>query len=310
MKRILVLGNCAVDVIAATIDKMPEPGGTIVLDDAVLRPGGCAVNVAMALGRLGIGNDLITRVGEDRLGSFLIDELESVGVGCGRVTIDPRVATPFTFVMLDSARNRSFFHFRGTNDRIRRDDLTPADLDGREFLVAAGAMGMAELDGPALAEIFEAARQRGIVTVLDTLQLDLPRSRWLELLGPTLEHTSVFAPSLPEAERITGLSNPREIATRLLELGASSVAMKLSHLGAWVADAHDPGTPIPARPLQEVVDSTGAGDCFVAGLVTGLARGEPLGRAAALGNAVARRCLQEIGSTDGVPSLDEVLADP
>lgn len=308
MNEILVIGNSAVDLIAATIERFPEPGGAVTFDEALLRPGGCGVNVAMALGRLGLGCDLVTRIGEDRLGSFLVDELESVGVNGGSLVIDSEAATPFSFVMLDRARERSYFHCRGTNDHIRVSDIKDGALFGKRVVAVTGAMGMASLDGPPLAEILGTARRNGIMTILDTQFQAVSRDRWIDALVPALEYCDVFAPSLEEGKRLTGLEEPAAIATQIAELGAENVVIKLGANGAYVLAADGTRFLVPALPLDRVVDSTGAGDCFIAGVIAGFVTHLSLLDAVRVGAAVAWYGLRAFGATDGVPPLGTVLA--
>lgn len=307
MNDVLVAGICAVDMVASPIERLPAPGQSLTFGDSTLRIGGCAANVATALARLGTGCDFITRVGADALGSFLIDELEAAGIGCGGVTIDPEACTPFTFVMIDAARHHSFFHCPGSNANLRPSDFTETQLDGKRFLVIAGAMGMASLDGDGLAEILMEAQRRSVTTVVDTLLVETDPKTWLEKMGPVLQHCDYFMPSRAEAERITGESELRAIAARLTKLGAQHLVIKLGAEGAYVKPQGGFAMTVPAFPVASVVDAAGAGDCFVAGTVTGLLRGLALTDAVRLGNAVAALSLRRSGATDGVPTLERVL---
>ena len=305
MRSILVIGNCAVDVIASPVDSWPAIGGTLTFDHMEATAGGCAANVALALGRLGAGCDLVTRVGEDPFGSFLIDELESAEVGLGQVVIDDAAPTPFSFVAVDSDGRRSFFHCRGTNDRIRRGDVRPGALEGRALVMLSGAMALGTLDGAQAAEVLAAAREQGARTVLDTVYLDgLGRDAWLDRVGPAIGQTDVFAPSLAEARAITGLDDVAAIARGLIDLGARSAVVKLGEEGAAVLDEEGRFTRVAAVPADRVVDETGAGDSFCAGLLAGLAAGDHLVDAARLGAAVASFCVERRGGWSGVPPVD------
>lgn len=307
MRDILVIGIAAADAIAATIDDYPSPGGLCTFSSLTLASGGCAVNVAIALARLGVHGDLVTRVGSDLFGAFLRGELEKHGVDTSGVVLDEG-QSPFTFVALGASGQRSFFHFRGSNDRLRCEDVADGALAGRKLVMVAGGMAMARMDAGGTRLLLERARAAGARTLLDTVFVEgLQAAGWLEVLAPCLPLVDCFAPSLPEARAMTGLAEPAAIAARLMELGAGSVALKLDARGAFCRDAAGLETHVPACDVR-VVDTTGAGDCFCAGLLAGLREGLPLPEAARLGNAVAACGIQEKGATDGVPPLAEVRA--
>lgn len=303
MRDILVIGISAVDIIGGGIDSYPPPGGVRFFDSLTLASGGCGVNVAIALGRLGVGCDLVTRVGTDRLGDFLVDELEGHGIDCSQVVRDPEEATPFTFVTLDHGGQRSFFHYRGTNDGLQPDDIDDGLLERRRWVMISGSLLMDRLDGAPTVELLKNARRAGARTLLDTVYVDaLPTERWQELLVPCLPHLDLFAPSLPEAQRLTGCEEPDQVAARLREFGATGMVIKLDARGALVVEG-DRSFLVPAFPVDEVVDSTGAGDCFCAGLLAGLHLDLTLEHAARMGNAVAAHCIVAQGATAGVRSL-------
>ena len=308
MNDVLVIGNAAVDILVGPVDEWPAPGGTRMLDGATIASGGCGVNVAAALGRLGVGVDLVTRVGTDPLGKFLLDELEACDVDASGVVIDPNAATPLTVVTVRSDGERSFLHHRGSNDRIRRTDVLRVPLEGRRFVMISGALVMESLDGEPTAEILAAARAAGAVTLLDQIFVDaMPTEEWRRRLDPALPHVDVLCPSLAEGRRLSGADDPVDVVRALVDKGARSVVLKVGERGALVKhadgrEAHVEG--FPARP----VDTTGAGDCFCAGLIAALRRGAPLEEAARVANLVARHAVLTTGATDGIPHLDEILA--
>jgi sugar/nucleoside kinase (ribokinase family) len=172
----------------------------------------------------------------------------------------------------------------------------------------SGAMIMERLDGEPCASLLRAARRQGAVTLLDTVFVEgFDTAAWQARLLPCLEQIDYFAPSLPEARALTGLDEPGRVVDRLLEFGARNVVLKLDAEGALLATKGGRRAHLPAYPVEQVVDSTGAGDSFCAGFLAGLATGRPPFEAARLGNAVAHHCIQARGATAGVPTL--ALAD-
>ena len=306
MSDILCIGNAAVDLIARTVDHYPPPGGLRSFESLTLAAGGCAVNCAVALARMGLNADLIVKLGDDWLGRFLLDEARRVGVGCEGVRIEPGATTPFTFVAVHSDGERSFLHHPGTNATFAPQDIDRSLLLRARFVVMTGAMTLPQLQGQTAAKVLSEARDAGGVTVMETVYVD-EADWWREALDPCLPHVDYFAPSLAEAAALTGESQPQPAANVLANRGARNVAIKLGDRGAYVRDTTGHCETVPAFPVENVVDTTGAGNCFVAGLVAALHRGWPLAKAARLGNAVASRCITKPGATAGVLTLDDAL---
>ena len=306
MADILCIGNAAADVIARTIDGYPPAGGMRTFPSLTLAAGGCAVNVAMALGRMGLGADLVVKLADDVFGRFLFDEARAAGVGCDAVRIVADGTSPFTFVAVHSGGERSFFHHPGTNATICPQDVDRRLLRQAKFCVLTGGMTLPHLQGEEAAGLLAEARQAGAVTIMETVYVD-QADWWREALDPCLPHLDYFAPSLPEARALTGADDPETIAQTLVDRGANNVVIKLAERGAYVRDTSGRAEIVPALTVDDVVDATGAGNCFVAGLVAGLHQGWPLSQAARLGNAVAAQCITTPGATTGVRVFSETL---
>lgn len=303
----LVLGIATVDAVAAGVDGYPPPGGIRFFERLHLATGGCAANSATALARLGVPCSLVTRAGVDPFGDLLLGRLAEAGVDTEGVVRDPDAPTPFTFVVVAPGGERSFLHVRGTNARIREEDVPPERLEGRRFVLAAGAMLMDALDGEPLARVLAAARRRGAVTLLDTVFVDAaPAAEWRRRLLPALPRLDWCVPSRAEARALTGLEDPSAQAHWLRDAGVAGVAVKLGSDGVLILDAAGREERIPACHVVAVVDTTGAGDCWCAGFVAGLREGLSPAGAARLGNAVAACCIREPGATTGIPPLAEV----
>ncbi|MBK7405565.1 MAG: carbohydrate kinase family protein [Phycisphaerales bacterium] len=307
--RPLIIGIATVDAVARTIERFPAPGGLQVFDELTTATGGCAVNTTLALARLGIGADIITRVGCDPNGDFVLDELARHGVATDRVVRDPERGTSFSFVAVHPGGERSFLHTPGANARIAATDVPDEALAGRPIVFVAGAMVMDRLDGEPAAALLARARAAGARTMLDTVFVEgLSTREWRARIGPALPHLDDFVPSLPEALAISGEAEPLDAAEFFRREGVRRVAIKLGEHGALCLDEAGGVNHVPAFRVGRVVDATGAGDCWCAGLIAAFLAGEGLPTAAALGNAVAAMAITGPGATGAVPSLQEARA--
>ncbi len=300
---VVCLGILVADAIARPVDRLPERGTLAFVDEVTLRGGGCGLNTATVLARLGLATALAGRVGDDALGAFLLSLADERGLDRRGVVVSPDAATSATVVLVDGDGERTFLHVPGANGRLGADDVDAGLLFAGRGLHLAGALVMPALDGEPAAALLAEARRRGLVTSMDTVWD--PRGRW-DLVLPSLPHVAVFAPSLAEGRAIARREAPADVAAWLRERGVGTVALTMGEGGAYVAGDDFEGRVRPRA--VEAVDGTGAGDAFSAGLLYGVLAGWPLERSARFANAVGALATTAVGATEGVPGLDETLA--
>jgi sugar/nucleoside kinase (ribokinase family) len=299
---VVCLGILVADAIARPVGELPERGSLALVDEISLHGGGCAVNTASALVRLGLTAGVAGKVGEDGLGRYLLALLDERGVDRRGVLSDPAVATSATVALVDGAGERTFLHLPGANAALLAEELDPSYLFSGRSLHLAGALVMEALDGEPCARLLAEARSRGLVTSLDTVWD--ATGRWERVLA-SLPHVDLFAPSFAEGRAITGQEEPAAVASWLKERGVGAVVLKLGARGCYVSGDGFEGA-IEAVTVA-AVDSTGAGDAFVAGLLYGFLAGWPLERSARFANAVGALATTAVGAVEGVRGLEETV---
>jgi sugar/nucleoside kinase (ribokinase family) len=244
------------------------------------------------------------KIGQDALGDFVLRAMEARRIGTRGVKRDPEAGTSATMVIVDPAGERRFIHYMGANARYTLADVDWGMLAGASILHVAGSLVLPGIDGEPTAELLRRARQMGVVTFLDTVWDDT--GRWMQLLEPCLPEIDYFIPSLPEAQAITGLEEPHQVARALLDRGVGTVGLKMGAEGCLVLTGEGEELRLPAFEV-EVIDATGAGDAFAAGFIAGVWQGWPLEKTARFANAVGALCVTGMGANGGVRSLPETL---
>jgi sugar/nucleoside kinase (ribokinase family) len=247
---------------------------------------------------------MVGRIGHDLFGDFLLEQLALAGVETRYVQRDSRVGTALTVVLLQNNGDRNFLYYPGAGAHLTAQDVTDEALSQCYTLVVGSAFGLPALDGEGLVNVLARARSLGVTTVVDTTWDTF--GRWLRVLEPVLPHLDLFVPSYYEAKALVGDGTPEEVAARLAALGPSAVIVKLGAAGCFLHSA-ERQWHIPALPSQ-VVDTTGAGDCFVGGFLAARARGWDLYESARFGHAAAACCVEQIGATSGVRNWEQVYA--
>ena len=303
-KKVACLGIVVADLVAQPVEVLPERGKLSTVQSMTLHTGGCAANTAIALSKMGAKTCIIGITGDDVLGKFLAGELHKHGIDTRGLKVRTGCSTSATMVMVHPDGERSFLHHIGANALLSSADVDLSLIGECAILHVAGALVMPGIDGTATAEILLAARLRGVVTSLDTAWDST--GRWLATLRPCLPHLDYFMPSLEEARQLSGLERPEDILQFFMDLGCSTVVLKMGESGAIAKSRH--GTiGLPAIPSL-TLDATGAGDCFAAGFLRGLLEGWELEQCLRLGNAAGALCVRAIGATTGISTFDETLA--
>ena len=286
-------------MIVRPVDALQERGTLGLVDSIMLRGGGCALNTASALARLGLRAAVVGKVGHDAFGDFILGALEERGVAVFGVIRDATTPTSASVALVDAAGERTFLHATGANATVTADELLEEPFRGRALHIA-GAFVLDELDGEPTASLLSEARRRGIRTSVDTV-FD-PRGRW-DRVVPALPFCDLVTPGLLEALAITGEEEPARAARRLRELGADVAAVTLGADGCYVAAEAFEGHVAGFR--VEALDGTGAGDAFAAGFLHGLLAGRPLEECARLANAAGALATRAVGAFAGVGDLAE-----
>jgi sugar/nucleoside kinase (ribokinase family) len=300
---LLVLGDCNPDVLVRGDDLTPAFGQREKLVEAVsLVLGGSAAITAVAAARLGLRVALVAAIGDDSAGQFMLGQLTSEGVDSTAVAVRTSTPTGMT-VVLSRVDDRAIFTAAGAIGTLTAMDV-PGELLARARHLHVSSYFLVERTlGPDLPALFAAARAAGARTSLDT-NWD-PAEIWGDdNLRAVLAQTDLLLPNEQEALRISGANTLDDAVADLTSSGAA-VAVKLGARGALWADGFRRQLATP--PRVESVDATGAGDCFNAGLLTGLLRSLELPDALALGCAVGALSTQGVGGTGNLVDLTTAL---
>lgn len=308
MKRfdVACVGISCADVLAKPVDKLPDRGKLGLVDELLMKMGGCASNAAIDLAKIGMKAAFVGKLGDDGFGRFILDRFSAEKVDISGVKKDPSVPTSASIVLIGSDGERSILHCIGSNGRFGFEDIDLGIVFDSKILLVAGTFLMPGFDGPGAEMLLRTARAHGVVTCLDTAWDST--GTWLDKIGCALPHIDWFLPSYEEAREMAGgRTNPAEIAEFFIEKGVANAVIKLGKDGCYVRPANRPGFRVPTYEKVKVVDTSGAGDAFCAGFLTGLAHGWDIEKCARFANAVGSHCVMSIGTTDGIKPMREIL---
>lgn len=291
--RVAVVGSYNHGV-TMRVPHVPTPGETVLGDDFEEGVGGKGSNQAVAAARLGADATFVGRVGADRFADAAFDLWDREDV-TARVERDADVHTGVGVVVVDEDGENAISVAPGANAR-----LDAADVRAHADDVAAADVVLCQLeteDDP-VAAAFGVAADGDATTVLNPAPArDLP--------ADLLAGVDVLTPNRGEARRLAGADlEPRALARRLIEAGPGAVVLTLGADGALVATPDD-ATPIDPVDV-DVVDTTGAGDAFNAGLAVALAEGRDLVAAARFACRVGAAACTEYEVVPALPTPEDL----
>jgi sugar/nucleoside kinase (ribokinase family) len=300
---VLCTGNLVMDILVRPVDEIPW-GKTALVESIEEHSGGNGCTTSYTLGMLGTRVRLLGAVGADPFGDFLVERLRGAGVETAglRRTAAP-TATSVAIVAHDGARG--FLHRQGASAEMY---IAPEEFerelgDGFRHYHVAAPFGLTRMR-PLHPELVRRAKAAGLTTSVDT-HWDA-RGIWLPDLEPSLPSTDLLFVNEDEARMLSGSPDPDEAGRLLRERGAQVVVVKLGGRGCAIY-TESGKTAVPGFAV-EVVDTTGAGDCFVGGFLSERQRGGSLEEAARFANAVAAMSVSRLGGAAGVASRADTEA--
>ena len=302
---ITVAGTVVVDVPAHPVAEMPERGRLAAVDRIDVYVGGAVANTGMALARLGVPVGVVGCVGKDPLGRIVVEELSSWAQNLW-IQEDENRSTSATLVLVHPDGERTFISTVGANAGLGEEHLPWEALveAGTRAIHVGYALLLPGLDGAPMVRALQKARALGLLVSLDVTWL--PAASWEDVFA-LLPHVDVFCPNLKEAEAITGTADAVKAANTLLSAGVGEVvAIKLGEEGCYVRPADGSGEHLPSRNVS-AVDTTGAGDAFVAGMLAAWYKGHDWVTAGRVANAAGATATTELGAAEGVRDWEEVL---
>jgi 2-dehydro-3-deoxygluconokinase len=272
--------------------------------------GGDTSNFACAAARAGARVAYLTRLGDDEFGRQFVELWRREGVDCSGVEVDPDAPTGAYFITQGSGGHT--FTYRRAGSAASRMHLTEgfrAVLGRARYLHVSGisqAIGTSACDTVFDAIDYVRAGGGRVSFDLNFRPRLWPAARARAIALATLAHTDLFLPSLDEAEALFGIDEPRALIEWAHARGARQVAVKRGALGAMVSDGATI-VEVPGLPV-EVVDATGAGDCFAGVLVARLAAEEPLAQAARAACIAAALSTTGRGAVAPLPRWSQIAA--
>ncbi len=297
-----VVGLYILDILGRPVERIPERGNVEFIEEIRLTVAGTAGGTVIDFAKLGQKCLAVGAVGQDEKADFVIMEMEKHGIDCAAMQRLSGVPTSATILNVRPNGDRPALHVRGASDHFDIDNATlPQVLDAR-FVHLGGTGLLQKLDGEPSRKLLAAAKEAGCTTSFDLIATN-PDT--INIVKPLMPHIDYFMPSIEEARDLSGLHDTEDNARFFLDHGVGCCALTMGEEGSLIATGD---TRIQIKPYDiTVVDTTGCGDAYSAGFVTGVSLGYDLEECGHLATASASLVASGLGSDAGIISLDQTL---
>jgi sugar/nucleoside kinase (ribokinase family) len=258
------------------------------------------------LAKLGAHVTAVGAIGDDLIADIITGVLASYGIDTRGLVRKAGRQTSATMLPIRPNGERPALHVPGATPYLTREDIDPAWLDGCDVLLLGAPDRLSADTVAGLTPLARTVQASGALVLIDVLGPGRPED--FERLRDLIGAADWFCPNDDQLRGLTGRADLGDAIDEVLALGTGGVAVTCGADGALLSTG--PGTKpqrIPAHEIS-VVDTTGCGDAFDAGMITGLLLGCDPADAARLGTTCGALVATGLGSDAGITTLDDVVS--
>ena len=298
-KKIACFGSFIAEL-TSRVDRLPRPGESLISDYFRLGAGGKGSNQAVAIKRAGGNIVFMAKIGSDLLSQIARDHYQREGFNPKYIITDSEYPTGVAIINVDkNTGENSIVLIPGVSEQCTGADIA---LFRSEIETCDIFLAQLEANIDAVEKAVQIAWENKKVIIINTAPAR-------ELSDDLLSKISIVIPNEIEASVITKVevideSSAKKAAHILYDKGIPNVIITLGRNGCYVFDGKH-GEIIDSIPVK-TVDTTGAGDAFIGGLVTALAEDLPLTAAAKFATATAALSITKLGTAVAMPFRNEI----
>lgn len=306
---VICLGAAIVDIPLQPVSRDIFDVESYPVDRIAMTVGGDAMNEATIISRLGHKTGIISCVGDDAAGNFILGSCAKDHIDYEGIKMDPNIDTSMNVGLVTADGERTFVTNR--NGSLWKTSIEHVDFDKMKqakILSLASIFNNPLLDGKTLVKIFKEAKKADMIICADMIKPRLGET--LDDIREALSYVDYFFPNFEEACLMTGETEEEKVADVLFGCGVKNVIMKIGKRGCYIRNA-DGAMIVPAAKGITAIDTIGAGDNFASGFITGLLDGKDLRECGIYANCTAAVSVQYVGATTGVQNrqmVEDMLA--
>ncbi len=295
MEKVLVLGSINIDFVSF-VSRYPQPGETIISNDFGIFQGGKGANQAIALAKLDVPTLMLGKVGKDILSDFALSSLKENGVDTTGISKSQKSSTGSASIWVNAQGQNSIVIYPGANGEVDEDFIIQHE---KFFDDATWFLTQFEVPLKSILSALKLAKKHGLKTVMDPAPVKKFSNNHI------WELVDYLLPNEIELKELTYTEDVLKGIHILKSRGVKEVIVKLGKQGA-AYEAKGKLVSFPAVPVEQRIDTTGAGDCFVAGFLYGMIQWGDIPQAIKIANLTASYSIQKKGAAISFPKKSEI----
>ncbi|MBP3338304.1 MAG: carbohydrate kinase family protein [Lachnospiraceae bacterium] len=300
---ITVIGAAIIDILVGPVKNNIFAIGSCPVEYTKMSFGGDALNEAIILSKLGKKVQLISKVGNDEAGERVIDFVKGNGLMTEYIAVEDGLTTGMNIVLISEDGERSFLtNPKGSLRRLDKENILPYVNEFADIVSFASIFVSSMLTIENMEEVFKNIKNKdGRILTADMTKAK--NGEKLEDIKPLLKYIDYIFPNEEEIALLTGIKDATRNAEILVEAGVKCAVIKCGRKGC-IIKTKDEFYEIPAYLVEKPIDTTGAGDSFVAGFLSALSEGKSIEECGKFACRVAAQVVQSVGATSC--SFDEM----
>ena len=299
--EILIIGAAIIDVLVRPADETVFDTGSYAAEDITMSVGADALNEATILARMGKKVRLNTVLGADKAGEFLQKHICNCGIEMDRSCVKEELKTGINVVLVKPDGSRCFLtNPRGSLRHLRISDIQMPFPDSVQIICFASIFVFPHIKTEELFQIFSQAKKQGKIVCADMTKCKNKETP--DEMAEAFAEIDYLFPNDEEAMLFTRKTTVEEAAEAFVNAGVKHVIIKCGARGAFVRTRTE-AYWAPAKEGISVIDTTGAGDSFVAGFLAALSEGKCLEECVKNANNCGARAVSVVGATEWIEKI-------
>jgi len=292
--------------------------------------GGSPLNIAVACSRLGLSTSLLTAVGNDKVGEFIINFLKKENVDTSNIPVKKGSRSSAVVLGIQPPDNFPLVFYRenAADSKVDIDDVINANISDYKMLLVSGTALNIEPSKSATFFSVEVAKKNKVDIILD---LDFRADQWQDVRSFGLmiraiisnakiaigTEEEILAATLCDSSQLKiknqQISSPEIYGdieysiSQLLSLGIETLIVKRGEKGVSIYKSNSERQDVPGFPVK-ILNVLGAGDAFAGGFLYGILKGWDLYKSCRMGNASGAQVVTKKGCANFMPTLEESLS--
>ena len=302
LKPIVCIGDLVADIFTSPVDKLPQPGESVITKSTAIYPGGNSLNTAVALRKMGDNVTVAGSIGNDSLGNLVLQQLKDLNLNIDGV-LQEQGSTDSTIIMRQKDEDRRFLSSLGVGQKFTGKNISFDLIPQNGVVLIAGYLKLANWDDEYLIDFLKEAKRGNNKVVLNVCNVINNLVNPKRVI-PLLKYVDIFLPNENEAFAITDHTDIKKQANSLMETGVKQVIITRGSEGLYYQNKNN---QVKMGVIKvDVVDPSGCGDCFTAGILASLSRDWDYITMLKFGSAVAAIGATKLGCNTAIPNFNAV----